>query len=182
MFTFDRILGFESVEESDAKAEDQVQDRPSSSFQTPISRRAARETALRAAYVIEMRGCSVREALDDPLVCEGNPVTEFTERLVGLMDENRDHLDDIIRAKIERWEFHRVAMIDRLILRLATSELVYIPDVPPKVTINEGIEIAKKYSTENSGRFINGVLDSIYGERGRGEKVPMADGRFRIQA
>lgn len=137
-----------------------------------ISRRMAREIALRAGYVIEMRGCTVEEALKDPLVNEGFSPSPFTIRLVTHCDTYRDRLDDVIRAKIERWEFHRVAVIDRLILRMAAAEMLYLPDVPPKVSINEAIEIAKKFSTVNSGRFINGVLDAIYGDMGRGEKVP----------
>jgi N utilization substance protein B len=133
-----------------------------------VSRRMAREIALRANYAIEMRGCSVEEALRDELVTEGVVLPDFTKRLVAYCETYRNRIDDVVRNKIERWEFHRVATIDRLILRQAAAEMLYFPDVPPKVTINEAIEVAKKFSTENSGRFINGVLDSIYGDLGRG--------------
>jgi len=147
----------------------------------PVSRRMSRELAVKGAYAIEMTGCTVDEALADPLVNEGIPSPPFTVELLRMMDGKRDKLDDIIRSKIERWEFHRVAIVDRLILRMATAELMFMPDVPPKVSINEAIEVAKKYSTENSGRFINGVLDAIYGDMGRGEKIPTVDGGFRIE-
>lgn len=144
----------------------------------PISRRMSRELALRAVYTIEYRSCSIEEALKDPLVSENQPVAEFCRRLVSETVTNRERLDDIIRNKIERWEFHRVAIIDRLILRMAVAEMLYFDDVPPKVSINEAIEIGKKFSTENSGRFINGVLDSIYGDMGRGLSI-IPDGGSR---
>ncbi len=134
-----------------------------------VSRRISREMALRAAYVIELRASTIEEALNDPLVTEGQPVSDFTKRLITLEVIHREQLDETIRNKIERWEFHRVAIIDRLILRLAVTEMLFIEDIPPKVSMNEAIEIGKKFSTENSGRFINGVLDSIYGEITRGE-------------
>ena len=127
--------------------------------------------AIQAAYAIEMRGCTIEEGLTDPLVHGGNELAPFTVELVRAMESHRDELDDLIRTKIERWEFHRVALVDRLILRMAAAELQYFPDVPPKVSINEAIEVAKKFSTEHSGRFINGVLDAMYGEMGRGEKA-----------
>jgi transcription antitermination factor NusB len=189
MFEFKQMYVSEQPAEPEAmpdgkpegSPEGQPEERPSSFAQIPISRRLAREIALRAAYAIEMRGCTPEEALKDPLVTDGSPPPSFALRLVALMDGERDKLDDVIRAKIERWEFHRVAVIDKLILRLGASELLYFPDVPPKVSINEAIEIAKKFSTENSGRFINGVLDAIYGDMGRGEKIPTEDGGFRIE-
>jgi len=136
-----------------------------------VSRRMSREIALRAVYVIEMRDCTVDESLKDTLVTEGQAISEFTIELIKNTVKHSDQLDEIIRNKIEKWEFHRVAMIDRLILRLAVAEMLYFPDIPPKVSINEAIEIGKKFSTENSGRFINGVLDSVYGDMGRGEKL-----------
>lgn len=74
------------------------------------------------------------------------------------------HLDDIekhIKAKVTRWELDRIAMIDRILLRIGICEFLYFPDIPPKVSINESIEIAKLYSTEKSGGFVNGVLDAI---------------------
>ncbi len=138
----------------------------------PVSRRMSREMALRAAYVIEMRDCSIEEVMRDPLVTDAQPVSEFSKRLIAHTVTYREQLDEVIRNKIERWEFHRVAVIDRLVLRMAVAEMLYFDDVPPKVSMNEAIEIGKKYSTENSGRFINGVLDSIYGDMGRHEKTP----------
>ncbi len=132
------------------------------------TRRIARETALRAIYVIEMRGCEPEEALQDRLVTNGEPPPAYSVRLINHIDQYREQLDELIRAKVEKWELHRIAVIDRLILRIAVVEMLYFPDVPPKVTINEAIEIAKKYSTEKSGKFVNGVLDAIYADLGDG--------------
>lgn len=125
-------------------------------------RRLAREMALRAAYRMELQKCSVESALGDPLVnnCEKPP--EYSLQLLRNAERYREYLDDLIRSKVEKWEFHRIALIDRLILRLALVELLYFEDVPPKVTINEAIEIAKRYSTSQSGKFVNGILDAIY--------------------
>ena len=139
----------------------------SSLSRTP-TRRAAREVTLRAIYVLEMRGCEPAEALRDPLVSNGETPPAYSVRLLTHIERFREHLDDLIRAKVEKWEFHRIAVLDRLILRMAVAELLYFPDVPPKVTINEAIEIAKMYSTDKSGRFVNGILDAIYSDISNG--------------
>ncbi len=142
------------------------------------ARRIARETALRAIYVLEMRSCEISEALQDALVSQGESIPVYTIRLINQADSHREHIDDLIREKVEKWEFHRIALIDRLILRIAVAELLYFPDVPPKVTINEAIEIAKDYSTNKSGKFINGVLDAVYGDITSGRLI-LNDKRIR---
>ena len=132
------------------------------------TRRIAREITLRAVYVLEMRGCTTEQALLDTLVSDNGQPPAYTVRLLTHIEQYLEQLDDFIRAKVEKWEFHRIALIDRLILRIAIAELLYFPDVPPKVTINEAIEIAKNYSTMKSGRFVNGILDAVYGDINRG--------------
>ncbi len=143
--------------------------------EAPVSRsstrRLARETALKAAYVLEIRCCSLEVALQDPLVLADYDLPAYAVRLLTHVERFKEHLDDLIRSRVERWEFHRVAVLDRLILRLATAEFLYFPDVPPKVTINEAIEIAKLYSTPKSGRFVNGVLDAVWNDIRRQERV-----------
>ena len=143
--------------------------------QLVTSRRMAREIALKAAYAREMRDGSLEEVLLDPLVNDGSLPPAFTVRLLTHMDLHLEHLDEVIKAKVQRWEFHRIAVLDRLVLRLGTAELLYFPDVPPKVTINEAIEIAKAYSTDNSGRFVNGVLDAIFTDLTQG-RLPGNEG------
>lgn len=128
------------------------------------SRRQAREIALKAAYAQELRGCPFEEVLQDPLVVEGKLPPPYAVRLLTHIQMHQERLDEVIRRKVQRWEFHRIAIVDRIILRIGAAELLFFPDVPPKVTINEAIEIAKRYSTDKSGRFINGVLDAIYGD------------------
>jgi len=127
-------------------------------------RRLAREMALRAAYVMEFQRCSAAEALHDPLVNDQSKPPAYAFRLLEYSEQHREYLDDLIRSKVEKWEFHRIAMIDRLILRLALVELLFFDDVPPKVTINEAIEVAKRYSTAQSGKFVNGILDAVYSD------------------
>lgn len=86
---------------------------------------------------------------------------EFAKKLLLTTVEHQSEFDAIIKEKATHWEFHRIALIDKLLLRIGICELKYFPDIPPKVTINEAIEIAKRFSTEKSGQFINGILDSI---------------------
>jgi len=111
---------------------------------------------------MEMRSCEIAEVLRDPLVNDSSTPPAYTARLLSHIVRFREKLDDLIRIKAEKWEFHRIAMMDKLILRMGAAELLYFPDVPPKVSINEAIEIAKEYSTDNSGKFVNGILDSIH--------------------
>ena len=143
--------------------------------QATVSRRIAREIALKAAYAREMRECSLEEVLLDPLVTDGILPPAFTVRLLTHMELHMERLDEVIKSKVQRWEYHRVAVLDRLVLRLGTAEMLYFPDVPPKVTINEAIEIAKAYSTDHSGRFVNGVLDAIFTDITQG-LLPLNEG------
>jgi N utilization substance protein B len=85
----------------------------------------------------------------------------FAKQLILKVIECNKELDDLIRQRIEHWEFNRLAVIDRIVLRMSICELLYFDDIPPKVTINEAIEIARDFSTEKSDKFVNGVLDSI---------------------
>ena len=80
-----------------------------------------------------------------------------------------DHIDRVISSVVEHWSMKRLASVDRAILRCATYELFYIPDIPPKVTINEAVELAKTFGAEDSSRFINGVLDKIREEADKTE-------------
>jgi N utilization substance protein B len=82
-------------------------------------------------------------------------------RLLGETLSHSDEADKIIAKVAENWHLSRMAAIDRNVLRLGTVELMFIEDIPEKVAINEAIEIAKRFSTENSGRFVNGILDKV---------------------
>ena len=79
--------------------------------------------------------------------------------------ENKSWLDQVISRHRDNWEINRIALLDKLILQMAISELYFMDDIPPKVTLSEAIEIAKRYSTEESSSFVNGILDAVYKER-----------------
>ena len=88
----------------------------------------------------------------------------FAEPLIRGVLRERDAIDEKIRQTVQNWELHRIAAVDRNILRLALFEMLHRSDIPPVVSINEAVDIAKKFSTEDSGKFVNGILDRIRGE------------------
>lgn len=89
---------------------------------------------------------------------------KFSERMIRDVLVHRDELDERIKKHVQNWDIHRIAAVDRNILRLALYELLYREDIPPVVSINEAVDIAKKFSTEESGKFVNGVLDRVRSE------------------
>jgi N utilization substance protein B len=124
-------------------------------------RRYAREMAVKVLYEVELgnltgeeAGARVRRRL------RRADTRDLALDLVNQTLENIARIDKIIRDVAENWEISRMAALDRSILRLGTAEIMF-SDVPAKVAINEAIEIAKRFSTEDSGRFVNGVLDKI---------------------
>ncbi len=89
-------------------------------------------------------------------------VREFAERLVRGTISHRERIDELISKYTENWDIKRLAVVDRNVMRLATFELIFLSgEIPPKVAINEAVNLAKKFSTEESGKFVNGVLDKI---------------------
>lgn len=89
---------------------------------------------------------------------------EFVERIVLGVIEHCQDIDRLIEQYSENWRLDRMNLVDRNILRMATFELLYVEDIPPKVTLNEAIDLGKRYGTEDSGSFINGILDRIQNE------------------
>jgi N utilization substance protein B len=85
----------------------------------------------------------------------------FADPLIRGVIEHRDELDERIKQHARNWDFHRIAAVDRNIMRLAIFEMLHREDIPPVVSINEAVDIAKKYSTQESGKFVNGILDRI---------------------
>ena len=128
-----------------------------------ISRRKAREFAMQLLYAIEVGRETFVDALAglsaDPSVTED--AKEYGVRLARQVLEHQDDLDALIAGSSSNWDVERIAVVDRIIIRLATAELQYFSDVPTRVAINEAVDIAKKFSTGDSSRFVNGVLDSI---------------------
>lgn len=95
----------------------------------------------------------------------------FSNNLIEKVTENIPMLDEFIVKKVENWEFERIAIVDKIILRMGIAELLYFPDIPPKVSINEAIDIAKDFCTKNSGKFVNGVLDAVLDELKKDNKL-----------
>ncbi len=127
------------------------------------SRRKARKKALQMLFQLDFRGDDIETIRDEFWSGSraGPKVREFADRLVTNTCVNIEVIDKLIRSTVEHWSMERLAAVDRAILRCATSELLYMPDIPHKVTINEAVELAKTFGTEDSGGFINGVLDKI---------------------
>jgi N utilization substance protein B len=95
----------------------------------------------------------------------------FSNTLIEKVSENSAMLDEFIVKKVENWEFERIAIVDKIIIRMGIAELLYFPDIPPKVSINEAIDIAKDFCTKNSGKFVNGVLDAVLDELKKDNKL-----------
>lgn len=131
------------------------------------ARREGREQALQILYGMELNPVTVPQALRH--FREGGRSSEasrvFAEELVLGVAEHKAELDAAIEEKSTNWTVPRMAKIDLNILRLAVFELLFRPDIPANVTINEAIEIAKKFGTEDSPAFINGILDQFAGEK-----------------
>ena len=128
------------------------------------SRRDAREHVMKALYAHEQSGGDPDHLsailIDVPL--QDDPSTrEFAEHLFRTTLDTTKEADEIIEKHAKNWEIHRIAVIDRCLLRMATTELLRFEDIPPKVSVDEAIEIAKKYSTPRSGTFVNGVIDAV---------------------
>ncbi len=128
-------------------------------------RTLARDWALKILYQTEMTARSIDSMAEAFWADEGpkDPeIIEFCKRLVGGVQENLKAIDEKISQYATNWQLKRMAVIDRNILRLGVFELHYAPDIPPKVTINEAVELAKKYGDLESGKFVNGILDKIH--------------------
>jgi transcription antitermination protein NusB len=128
-----------------------------------LKRRVVRERVLQALYAHELSKEPIEMIIDHILIDLKNhkEAYAFACSLIRKVVEKTKDLDGLIRKRVEHWEFGRLAIIDRIILRMSICELLYFDDIPPKVSINEAIEIARDYSTEKSDKFVNGVLDSI---------------------
>ena len=126
-------------------------------------RTRARELAVQFLYQLDLRGESIMDTLYEFVESETNDkdVRDFAIRLARGARRYQEATDNCLREVARNWDLKRMAVLDRNILRMAVYELLYCTDIPPKVTINEAIEIGKKYSTANSGAFINGILDRV---------------------
>ena len=111
-------------------------------------------------YAMEIAGATAGEVL--PGVLASQPIADDQKKygmnLVDLVQAHREELDEDIRSASVHWEIDRMAKIDRIVIRIAMVELLYVPDVPTKVAVSEAVQMATKFSTDNSGTFVNGLL------------------------
>ena len=134
-----------------------------------LSRSRCRELALQFLYQAEFAGQRREEELASfwRHFRKGNKTPAYLLQLVQGVAANLEELDALISRYSEHWRLERMAAVDRNLLRLAAYELLYQPQIPPKVAINEAVELAKQYGTEDSGAFVNGILDRIRVAAGR---------------
>ncbi|MEA3489680.1 MAG: transcription antitermination factor NusB [Candidatus Omnitrophota bacterium] len=127
-------------------------------------RTLSREIALKILYASDITKESICECFRKFWENEkkaDEDVKDFTEFIVLGVNGKREDIDEIISKYAANWELKRMATVDRNILRMASFELLFVEQIPPKVSINEAIELAKKYGDKDSGKFVNGILDKI---------------------
>jgi N utilization substance protein B len=124
---------------------------------TASPRHAARERALELCYEADLRDLMISAVLETLAV----PPDEYTCHLVRGVEEHRDELDALLRKFSEHWALERMPAVDRSVLRVASFELGWEPEMPTAVIISEAVELAKEFSTKDSGRFVNGLLGRI---------------------
>ncbi len=142
----------------------------------PKDKRLARIIAIQAIYASEIYPENSDDIFDiilnsgeeeEWLPLESTPTKDainYGKKLHKIVMSNKDELDDLIKKRSKNWSINRITLLDKLILRMSLAEMIYVNDVPPKVSITEGVEIAKYFSTDESGSFVNGILDSFYND------------------
>jgi len=134
-------------------------------------RREAREYALQFLFEIEFSHADIQEALDGFWTLPEEPVSPackaFAEELIWGVLDHLDDVDALLRRVAENWDVKRMARVDRNILRIAIYEMKYRDDIPPVVSINEAVDIARDFSGGAAGKFVNGILDRISKDLGR---------------
>jgi len=120
----------------------------------------------RAAAIAEEKGMATwgQPIALPPPTAEEAAVRLFAEPLIRGALDHREEADALIKKHAQNWDLHRMAAVDRNVLRLAIYEMLHRDDIPPVVSINEAVDIAKKFSTQDSGKFVNGILDKVKGE------------------
>ena len=127
----------------------------------------------RAAAIAEDKGVATwgQPVELPPPTAEEAAVRVFADPLIRGVVEHREETDAVIKKHAKNWDLHRIAVVDRNILRLAIYEMLHREDIPPVVSINEAVDIAKKFSTQDSGKFVNGILDKVKGELMRPARI-----------
>lgn len=130
-------------------------------------RRRARIACVQALYRADVVGDPLAGVREEVAGDTGLPdeARDYAGRLLWLVEERGEEIDRVISAALTRWDLRRLAVMDRSVLRMATAEILFAPEVPARVILDEAIEVAKRYGSNESGRFVNGVLDRIAGEQ-----------------
>lgn len=130
------------------------------------SRRRAREAALQALYKIELAKSPIAAAVEEMRGESDLPseLAAYAEHLIRGVREHQPILDAKLKALVRDYDYARLAVVDKLVMRIAAYELFFEPSIPPAVSLDEAIEIARRYSTVESGAFVNGVLDALRAE------------------
>jgi N utilization substance protein B len=136
------------------------------------SRRKGREAALRILYFMDVSNVSGTQAIKSYWghlagAQDSSDEADFANRLVRAYTDHEDEVDDLIRSASHHWRLERMPIVDRNVLRVAIVELREMGDIPKRVTLNEAVELAKRFGSEGSGSFVNGVLDRIASELGK---------------
>jgi N utilization substance protein B len=137
-----------------------------------LKRRDLRIAVMQVLYAHEISKDPIEKVKKDLLPEIGEEESsDFVNQLIDLVLKNEELLDKMILEKVVNWELERMALIDKIVLRMGVTELLYFPEIPPKVSINEAIDISKDYCTRNSGKFVNGILDAILDDLKKEEKL-----------
>ncbi len=127
-----------------------------------LKRRDIRIKVMQVLYAHELSKDPIQKIKKDLLSEIKEPDNiEFADKLVECVLKNEKMLDKYILNSVVNWELERMALVDHIILRIGISEMLFFPEIPPKVSINEAIDIAKDFCTRNSGKFVNGILDAV---------------------
>lgn len=128
-----------------------------------MRRSEAREHLMQMLFEMEVQGDYSQEAREryEANFLESSGQRDYMDRMFLIFTEHRDDVDKALEEALERWKVSRLAKVDFAILRVAAAELLYMDDIPDSASINEAIELAKKFGSEDSGRFINGVLGKV---------------------
>lgn len=135
------------------------------------TRRQARRLALQALFVNEFLKEDPLSILERVAQSLGEEIQDFTRELIVKTTENRAVMNKLIKQHLINWELHRIAVLDKMLISMALTEIIFFPDIPVEVTINEALEISKEFSNFKSRKFVNGILDSIYKDLNNSNKL-----------
>jgi N utilization substance protein B len=137
-----------------------------------VTRRFLREKSLQVLYAFELTKDPIEQVkqlqLED---IEKKEDRQFCEDLIKITIDNNEKFEEIIKDTVDNWDMERIALVDSIIIKMCLTEFFHFEDIPTKVSINEAIDIAKDFSTKNSGKFVNGVLDAILDKLKKDNKI-----------